>query len=592
MARNERPPNTIPVPPKSPTAAFAYQTRLLEGSSTLSRTSSLSRAPSLTKGLLSPGGARRWTPSHRTALSTDSTRPERPRIETGYSDDVESRSRGAPDASRVASQVDQWGESHDSASRSSARPFPVIGTPQISDSRATALPTLPRRNTYSSPRKLPDGLESDRTPTKRSTTPWDLPEHTRPTESYRPPLPPEYQRFDAPPIPTPVIPRHRSSPSVDSVRGRWEERVKEAEAAEITPQSTGSSQKRWTANSGSGSLSRPLPLPSPERSTPHRVPQTSSQPKESALPIPPYIKQQTPLNSGFPSTVREQWKERTRTNDASGPDELGRVSVSLERNASPELRSRTRTTSAGSSSERFSSIPKQQIPAPSVTPSYSAKTPDSQFSPFSSTSTVSRYPPLKKRENYGALGSRRLGQHLPRIASGDGNEDWEEPEPQSSPNGQSTGHRYAPAPVASELDEPRYWDHPSPLHTPQQSPTRTELLMSPVNGASVVAGKPDRIRLSRQDMPPPTPSPLPSVRLTRGLWADVQRHFLIAYEYLCHIGEAQQWIEGCLNEELGFGVVEMEEGLRNGVVLARLARIWEGDAVVRRIFEVGDKTVS
>jgi Ras GTPase-activating-like protein IQGAP2/3 len=33
----------------------------------------------------------------------------------------------------------------------------------------------------------------------------------------------------------------------------------------------------------------------------------------------------------------------------------------------------------------------------------------------------------------------------------------------------------------------------------------------------------------------------------------------------------------------------MEEGLRNGVVFARLARVWEGDAVVRRIFEVRDE---
>ena len=71
-----------------------------------------------------------------------------------------------------------------------------------------------------------------------------------------------------------------------------------------------------------------------------------------------------------------------------------------------------------------------------------------------------------------------------------------------------------------------------------------------------------------------------------GLWADTQRHLLRAYEYLCHVGEAQQWIEGCLGEELGFGVVEMEECLRNGVVLAKLARQFLGESVVRRIVEV------
>ncbi|EJD53517.1 hypothetical protein AURDEDRAFT_52863 [Auricularia subglabra TFB-10046 SS5] len=94
-----------------------------------------------------------------------------------------------------------------------------------------------------------------------------------------------------------------------------------------------------------------------------------------------------------------------------------------------------------------------------------------------------------------------------------------------------------------------------------------------------------RLRLSRKPghVPKTPAAQAPSTRF--GLWADVQRHLLQAYEYLCHVGEAQQWIEGCLGEELGFGVVEMEEGLRNGVVLAKLARVWEGDAVVRRIYE-------
>jgi Ras GTPase-activating-like protein IQGAP2/3 len=65
---------------------------------------------------------------------------------------------------------------------------------------------------------------------------------------------------------------------------------------------------------------------------------------------------------------------------------------------------------------------------------------------------------------------------------------------------------------------------------------------------------------------------------------DRQRHALAAYEYLCHIGEAQQWIEGCLDEELEFGVTEMEEGLRDGVVLAKLSRVFQGEHIVRRIW--------
>jgi Ras GTPase-activating-like protein IQGAP2/3 len=69
-------------------------------------------------------------------------------------------------------------------------------------------------------------------------------------------------------------------------------------------------------------------------------------------------------------------------------------------------------------------------------------------------------------------------------------------------------------------------------------------------------------------------------------WMDRQRKELIAYEYLCHVGEAQQWIEGCLDEELGYGVVEMEESMTDGVALAKLARKYEGDEVVRHIWEV------
>jgi len=55
------------------------------------------------------------------------------------------------------------------------------------------------------------------------------------------------------------------------------------------------------------------------------------------------------------------------------------------------------------------------------------------------------------------------------------------------------------------------------------------------------------------------------------------------YEYLCHVGEALQWIEGCLDEETGFGVTEMGDGLADGVVLAKLARAFQGADVVKKI---------
>lgn len=99
--------------------------------------------------------------------------------------------------------------------------------------------------------------------------------------------------------------------------------------------------------------------------------------------------------------------------------------------------------------------------------------------------------------------------------------------------------------------------------------------------SNAVVGLPGRISLKA----PPSNNPKPSARLLGMSWADKQRHLIQAYEYLCHVGEAQQWIEGCLGEELGFGVVEMEEGLRNGVVLAKLVRVFEGEHAVRRIYQ-------
>lgn len=50
---------------------------------------------------------------------------------------------------------------------------------------------------------------------------------------------------------------------------------------------------------------------------------------------------------------------------------------------------------------------------------------------------------------------------------------------------------------------------------------------------------------------------------------DKQRQFLQAYEYLCHIGEAKEWIEGVINRSIP-PIVELEEALRDGVTLAEV----------------------
>ena len=62
---------------------------------------------------------------------------------------------------------------------------------------------------------------------------------------------------------------------------------------------------------------------------------------------------------------------------------------------------------------------------------------------------------------------------------------------------------------------------------------------------------------------------------------DQQRQFLQAYEYLCHIGEAKEWMEDIIDSELP-PAVELEEALRNGVTLAELVQSIKGKPL--RIF--------
>lgn len=152
-------------------------------------------------------------------------------------------------------------------------------------------------------------------------------------------------------------------------------------------------------------------------------------------------------------------------------------------------------------------------------------------------------------------------------------------------------------------------------------------------GSDNVAGLNGRLRLARQ----PTQTKygtLPSVTVKA---MEVQRQCLQAYEYLCHVSEAKEWLVACLwnhplspqpqhgsnsspefnihspspnigsvnsplisdgagDEEDPSGlsnksVVELEEALRNGVALARLARAFMGEKAVPRIFTVSPSTM-
>lgn len=104
-------------------------------------------------------------------------------------------------------------------------------------------------------------------------------------------------------------------------------------------------------------------------------------------------------------------------------------------------------------------------------------------------------------------------------------------------------------------------------------------------GAEDVAGLSGRIRLARQDGAgtmalgrSSAASSLPFSSSSK--WMDTQRHLLQAYEYLCHCGEAKEWMERHADEQLG-AVVDMENEMRDGVFLAKLARSFEPQCVPR-----------
>ena len=63
-------------------------------------------------------------------------------------------------------------------------------------------------------------------------------------------------------------------------------------------------------------------------------------------------------------------------------------------------------------------------------------------------------------------------------------------------------------------------------------------------------------------------------------WMEKQRQFLQAYEYLCHIGEAKEWIEDIIHQALP-PIVQLEEALRDGVTLAEIVQAFYPNQPIR-----------
>ncbi|KAF6731923.1 Ras GTPase-activating-like protein IQGAP1 [Oryzias melastigma] len=66
---------------------------------------------------------------------------------------------------------------------------------------------------------------------------------------------------------------------------------------------------------------------------------------------------------------------------------------------------------------------------------------------------------------------------------------------------------------------------------------------------------------------------------------DEQRIQNVAYQYLCRLEEAKRWMEACLGEELP-APTDLEEALRNGVILAKLGHRFAPTAVpLKKIYD-------
>ena len=70
---------------------------------------------------------------------------------------------------------------------------------------------------------------------------------------------------------------------------------------------------------------------------------------------------------------------------------------------------------------------------------------------------------------------------------------------------------------------------------------------------------------------------------------DEKRHEKMAYEYLCHLEETKKWMEMCTGHVLPPST-ELEETLRNGVHLAKLAHRFRADIVpLKRIYDADQR---
>ena len=160
--------------------------------------------------------------------------------------------------------------------------------------------------------------------------------------------------------------------------------------------------------------------------------------------------------------------------------------------------------------------------------------------------------------------------NLGRITSGDAENDWDE---NLKPGGWEDDNRIR-------------FDNDS-LHFPGLTDTNDEVAGLPgrvrlSRSNSLTQGSQSNTNLRRSNALKSSNSPIKSnssntssiLSRTQFMTLDKQRHLLAAYEYLCHISEAIRWMEDCLDNSLDMDEVQAEEGLRDGLILFKLASVW------------------
>ncbi|KAF8195779.1 hypothetical protein K438DRAFT_1968278 [Mycena galopus ATCC 62051] len=579
-----RSPPAKPPGSSNPPPAFGYQTRLLErtssrsGGGLLSRTNS--QSGSAASILSQPTGSstvstRRWAPSHKVTHSLDTSRWEE-RIREANTEESRHAAAASP-GPRVSSPTSESSSRSGLASPtgSISRPDRRPSTPPLTATTTTDLQRTPK---YLKRQTMPAPIIA--TPLSPNTTGISVETNSSSSSSsfannsHRIFLP-SPTAFAAPSSAAPVVKelpaipgsnrpsvRHRAQTLEAAVTG-------DAQAASFSPVrpafpkplSSSSPARRPTSHYGS-LYSSPDPSRTASSSTASTISNTSNPLPSQILPAEATgeIRAASPSRAAFPKPLSTPTRRPT--------SHYGSLYGST-----PDLSLRPSSSSGSSASVAAPAPPPTFTLSDTSTPLPSQILPAEASSVMSPPAYRSSYMNRNKASSYGdhlGVGGRRLGRHLPRIASGDGDEERDEvverqrqADQQESPQPQSRE-----AKRAARLQRDRgAGEFLAPLKSPP--PAGADASAGPS-----VTGVPGRVRLGRHTAPNLPSSPLPSARLTatRGLWADTQRHLIQAYEYLCHVGEAQQWIEGCLQERLEFGIVEVDEGLRNGVVLAKLVR--------------------